>query len=126
MLAGMPIWLMVVSIAVTAVLSETPGGRLKETVVATKKILMVDGQRRLALRESGDARQRNHRLRAGRDGRSGRRGPLAGGADRVGREISHRIRCDRADRVLLRGETIVPATALVVCEPLAGPPEVLT
>ncbi len=49
--------------------------------------------------------KRNHRLRAGADGRSGRRRTLAGGADRVGRLIAHGVGCDRTDRGLLRGRS---------------------
>ena len=51
--------------------------------------------------------------------------PLAGGADRVGREISYRVAAIALSEFFCEEEATVPATALVVCEPLAGPPVVL-
>src|SRR5579859_3475200 len=126
MVGGMSIRRMAVSMAVVAVLSETPGGRLNDTVLATRRPwwLTTSGVSPCAKRatlDSGIIVSRPVLTAIPVDAAPLPVAPI---------ELVARFRTTFAATELIEvfseDETTVPATALVACEPLADPPEVLT
>src|SRR5580700_6404320 len=126
MSAGMPIWLMVVSIAAVAALKDTPGDRLKETVLATKRSwwLTTSGVSpcaNLATLDSGIIVSWLVLTAVPVD-----ETPLPVAPIELVARFRTAFAATEPTEVFCEDDATVPATALVACEPLAGPPEVLT
>src|ERR1700761_1575474 len=124
--AGTPIWLMVVSMVDTAVERETPDGRLNEMVFATRpswwlttsEVLSCPNRAKL---DSGIIVSALVEPAVPVDDAVLPVAPI---------ELVARLRTALAATELTElvsaADATVPATALVVCEPVAGPPDVLT
>src|SRR5215467_10500749 len=125
MLAGMPIRLMVVSMAAIAVLSETLGARLKETVLETKRSwwLTTSGVSASAKRttlDNGIIVSWLVLTAVPVDEM-----PLPVAPIELVARLRTALAATELTEAFCEGETTVPATALVACEPLTEPPEVL-
>src|ERR1700761_6178954 len=124
--AGTPIWPMVLSMVDTAVESETPAGRLNEIVFATRPswwlttsdVLSCPNRAKL---DSGIIVSALVLTAVPVEAAVLPVAPI---------ELVARLRTALAatepTELVSAAEATVPATALVVCEPVAGPPEVLT